>query len=422
MPHVAGRIAVLAATAGAAALVIWWHRRSRRNSSPSQRWAVRLVGAKMGNLTRESLLKESMARRSTDHGPAGNSAADAMEATLGKFTAEHKAATRESRQQKGASSTHEPTPAEGTVSATCTCGGALGDVAPLSLTRNIHSREARRELQRRTGIFEWITVSDDDVRMACELEAVLPAWNGNARIDGHSKDEELNRARAEEFEQYFKREGLSPSNNELPFAACVALLRAMRLGPSDRLLDLGSARGRVVLTAAATTACAACAGVELSPSDHAGALKARELYLAAFAPVPHNVPEFYRSDLRDAPLANYNVFFCAIRGFAARSSVMNELLQKLLAIPQPPTAPPRRLVLAGFGLDTKLGGFEHRAVLKRAYAVRADSDSPSRAAVGHAPPTEHATESEKRAGKSVGGLALYGDSCGPRVLLEYEII
>ena len=130
-----------------------------------------------------------------------------------------------------------------------------------------------------------------------------------------------------------------------------------------------------------------------------------------------------RCDLREAPLRDFTVLYCAIRGDASRAAVMADLLAKLLDGTQADGTqvdgtqadggrPPRRLVLAGFGLDLKGTGYEDRVKLARAYAFRAE-----------------ARAAEARAAAEAGGGeqgqgdadALYGDTGGPRVLLEYEI-
>ena len=90
---------------------------------------------------------------------------------------------------------------------------------------------------------------------------------------------------------------------------------------------------------------------------------------------------------------------------------MAGLLAKLLEAPLPshPDAirPPRRLVLAGFGLDLKGTGYEHRVTLTRAYAFRAEARAVAGAGGG-----DHGQGDAE---------ALYGDTGGPRVILEYEV-
>ena len=115
-----------------------------------------------------------------------------------------------------------------------------------------------------------------DRSAARTLEAVLPPTEAVVNGARGDADEALNRARAAEYAALFKPEKLSPSNNEASLEIIIALLRGLDLQPTDRLLDLGSARGRVVLAAAATTLCALCGGAELSPCDHAAAERARE--------------------------------------------------------------------------------------------------------------------------------------------------
>jgi hypothetical protein len=278
---------------------------------------------------------------------------------------------------------------------------------PSSLVRNVRSKEARRALSGAVGddLVQWVTVTPSDSAAARDLVAsgVLDA-DTEVGADDDAARCASNVLRGEEFERLFWPERLSPSNCELGAAAAVALLRCFALSASDRFLDLGCARGRVVLAAFGTTACARCAGVELSPSDHALASAARRRCLARCAvgsggesgAAARRLPPFHCGDLRAHPaLREYSVLYCAIRGDASRPVVMADLLDRLLVDPpRAAGAPPTRLILAGFGLDVKGTAHEGRVRLARAYALRA----PDAAA-----------------------LALYGAKEGPRVLLEYEV-
>ena len=231
---------------------------------------------------------------------------------------------------------------------------------------------------------------------------------------------DLNRARAAEYEALFKAEKLSPSNNEIPLDVCCALLRGLRLKPSDRFMDLGSARGRLVFAAAATAGCTICGGAELSPSDHtaAGAAFLRMVKECSYGGPP---PQLYCCDLRSAPLRDFNVFYCAIRGDASRPRVVSELVARMLEAPLPEaTCPPRRLILAGFGIDLQGTPFASRVKLVKVYALRASTTD------GMATPSAGAVVSDSVAANGTTEvvtepLALYGDSQGPRFLLEYAV-
>lgn len=260
-----------------------------------------------------------------------------------------------------------------------------------------------------SDLVQWVTVTPSDCAAAHDLVAsgVLDD-DAEVSADNAAARSASNAQRGEEFERLFWPERLSPSNCELGAAAAVALLRCFALSADDRFLDLGCARGRVVLAAFGTTACARCAGVELSPSDHALASAARRRCLARCADrngaesgaSARRLPPFHCGDLRAHPaLREYTVLYCAIRGDASRPAVMADLLDRLLVDAPAPRAAGRtprttRLILAGFGLDVKGTAHEGRVRLVRAYALRA----PDAAA-----------------------LALYGAKEGPRVLLEYEV-
>ena len=150
------------------------------------------------------------------------------------------------------------------------------------------------------------------------------------------------------------------------------------------------------------------------------------------------LPPCYRCDLRDAPLEQYTVFYCAIRGDASRPAVTAGLVRKLLEAPPlppvraagegaaggrgdggggaPPTPAPRRLILAGFGVDAQAMGCADRVTLARAYAVHAVAAAEGGAEAGGAvDAVAGAAEAEP------ASLPLYGDAAGPHVLLEYEI-
>jgi hypothetical protein len=301
---------------------------------------------------------------------------------------------------------------------------------PERLVRNIRSREARRDLARTPGLLRWVSLGAADRSAARTLEAVLPPTEAVVNGARGDADEALNRARAAEYAALFKPEKLSPSNNEASLEIIIALLRGLDLQPTDRLLDLGSARGRVVLAAAATTSCALCGGAELSPCDHAAAERARERFGAdgRFGGAP---PRLFCCDLRDAPLAEFNVFYCAIRGDASRPRVVADLVQRMLAAPLPEgTAPPRRLILAGFGIDVQGTPYEDRVKLVRVYALRrADDDGgdngegpgPHRGPQRHGEDMGHGAPHVPSSSSSTEPIAMYGDSQGPRFLLEYLV-
>ena len=109
---------------------------------------------------------------------------------------------------------------------------------PAALVRNVRSREARRALGGAGtpgGLsVRWVEVGVADRRAATSLEAAglfpASATAGGGAHAPHSAAR--NTARAAEYEEYFKPDRLSPSNNELPLAVCIALLRALRLGPA----------------------------------------------------------------------------------------------------------------------------------------------------------------------------------------------
>ena len=288
---------------------------------------------------------------------------------------------------------------------------------PANLVRNIRSREARLEFVSNPGLLSWIALSAHDQKIALALERLLPAVEAILNGARGEASEELNKARAAEYAALFKPEKLSPSNNEIPLDICCALLRSFCLQPSDRFMDLGSARGRLVFAAAASTHCAACGGVELSPSDHAAAIEARTRFAAAdsgFAGCADRLPQFYCCDLRAAPLREYNVFYCAIRGDASRPRVVAELVQRMVEAPLPEGArPPRRLILAGFGIDLEGKEYQARVKLVRVYALQAAFTDEAET-LHQAPDSPVPSEMEP--------MAMYGDSQGPRFLLEYHIL
>ena len=287
-----------------------------------------------------------------------------------------------------------------------------------SAWRNVRSREARVTLSERPDLVQWVTIDAADRFRAREFLAAGCLDPDSAASDGHSDEasSERNRTRGLEFSELFWPERLSPSNCELSIEAALAVLRSLNLTASDRFLDLGCARGRLVLSAFLATPCACCAGVELSPTDHALASAARLRCLAAAAALdPCRLPLFRCSDLRAAPLRDFTVLYCAIRGDKSRPKVVHDLITTLLATEGGEAGSsardkraPTRLILAGFGVDVVGTCYEDRVSLTRAYALR---DEITVAAAGG--------EEEDTA---VAG-ALYGASGkeGPRVLLEYLI-
>ena len=252
-----------------------------------------------------------------------------------------------------------------------------------SLVRNVRcSKEARRALASDASLVTWVSVTAADV--ARSEEAGLLAVPSQQSV-------------FEEWRELFGPDGLDPANHELTPASAVALVRSFDLQPTDRFIDLGSARGGVVLTVAATTQCARCAGIELSPSLHAEAQAAKARRVQA-VPADAERLDFMQGDLRTAPLAEFNVFYCAI-GPCNRQQVTHELMMRLSEVPLPPGAPPRRLLLAGFGLHTCGTSYAASAKLTRAYALRGEGVGTQMAR----PVFQH-TVAE-----------------GPRVLMEYAV-
>eukprot|EP00964_Phaeocystis_antarctica_P028498 scaffold16069_cov69-Phaeocystis_antarctica.AAC.4 len=252
-----------------------------------------------------------------------------------------------------------------------------------SLVRNVRcSKEARRALASEPSLVTWVSVTAADVE-----------WTEEAGLSAVPSQQSV----FEEYTEFFGPDGLDPANHELTPASAVALVRSFDLQPTDRFIDLGSARGGVVLAVAATTQCARCAGIELSPSLHAEAQEAKARRVQA-VPADAERLDFMQGDLRTAPFADFNVFYCAI-GPCNRPQVTHELMTRLSEVPLPPGAPPRRLLLAGFGLHTRGTSYAASAKLTRAYALRGEGIGTQMAL----PVFQH-TVAE-----------------GPRVLMEYAV-
>lgn len=259
-----------------------------------------------------------------------------------------------------------------------------------ALVRNVRSKDARKQLASQPQLVRWVQVTDDDAARA-QAAGVGPS-------SGHSLDCQSAEQRHEEFTRLYAPSKLDPASHELTPAAAAALLRELEMRPSDAFLDLGSARGTLVLVAAATTECSCCAGVELSPSSHAAA-EARAAQHVARTPADAARLRFHCGDLREtALLRNFSVLYCGV-GVGNRAALTRDLVQRLAALPAPPGSPRRRLVLAGFGIDACGEPHEGRVRLVRAYAL----------------------EGAPGASGTSAALPLYTHTEGPRVVLEYAI-
>jgi hypothetical protein len=218
-----------------------------------------------------------------------------------------------------------------------------------SLIRNVRaSKDARRALASEPSLVTWVDVLEADAKRAEEEDLVPVAFQQSS---------------FEEYKELFEPDGLDPANHELTPASAVALVRSFNLQPTDRFIDLGSARGGVVLAVAATSACERCAGIELSPSLHAEAeaAKARRVQRV---PADAERLMFMQGDARSAPLADFTVLYCAI-GACNRARVVHEIMTRLSEAPLPPGAPPRRLLLAGFGLHSHGTSYSDCAAVRR---------------------------------------------------------
>lgn len=271
--------------------------------------------------------------------------------------------------------------------------GGPGALAPALWRSVMDSKEARRSLAGGGVPVTWLDLTAADEAVAAALDGVRGA---PARCD-HGADgwAAFNAATRREYETLYAPGGLDPANNELAGGAAAAVCRGLGLGKEDAFVDLGSSAGSLVLAAAAATAAARCHGVELSDRGHGIACDARDRFAAAF-PGGGDRVAFFRSDCRDAPLADYDVLFCAIRGVAARPAVTRDVLDALLA-----SGGTHRLVCAGYGVDVA-GAYGGRVSLARATVLRRPDAAPG------------ATDYE-------ASLPLYGEGEGPRVLLEYAV-
>ncbi|KAJ1455561.1 hypothetical protein M885DRAFT_211012 [Pelagophyceae sp. CCMP2097] len=312
---------------------------------------------------------------------------------------------------------------------------AVVERCPGSLIGTVESsKEARRQLRSGSVQLEWVRVDDADARLAVEIEALLPA-SRKPRSDEASC--EWNAVSKKEFVDLYSKDQLDPASNELRGpAACCVVRTVLRLAPSDKFIDLGSANGRLVLIAALGSRCGNCAGLELSSRSHHAAVAARDAAAETLRRRTNEAVEgnsvlenggalennerpplgdhaqpplgdcvhFFEGDVRQPrPYVvdrGCTVVYCAIRGATSRQKVLARVLEELTR--DAPTAPPLRLICAGFGVDVSGTAYAGRVALVRAYAV--------------------AAEAAPRANNPAGAaVAMYGDDVGPRVLLEYAV-
>lgn len=250
----------------------------------------------------------------------------------------------------------------------------------------------------------------------------LTGSNGDANRYGIGGQ---NITKRQEYELFFQSDRLDPADNELSPATAVAISRELDLSSRDAFLDLGSSRGGLTLTVAATTDCGICSGVELSPTSLAVARESRRLfYENSLQPEDNSRLRFFQGDLRSAPLVDHNVFYCAIRGASSRPRIMHQFMKALaregtsardgsaLHMARPGLKSfmdrPRRLICAGFGLDVSGRPYDGHVRLTRARVLLKSLDETG----GREAPNCITLEDAE---------PLYGDGKGPRVLLEYEI-
>lgn len=282
----------------------------------------------------------------------------------------------------------------------------------------IKAKTLRKWLARRAERIRWITI-DDEIRGVAERIRKSGVMNVTKASD------DLKAMRREEYQKFFKREMLCSSNRELTEELAIALLRALRLGPEDRLIDLGCSRGKFVLVSFLTTKVGRCKGVELSPSDVDIASERRRRCAEGTGLADFSVNDaarlepFVCSDLRDASLDGYNVIFCAIRANKAQSMVLDMLIDRVLTHLDEEKAKGRpkkvRLILAGFGPSKVVGTrLEGRVEFVCAYGFRSDENRPEKMT-----PTDDENDSVQA--HIPLPVACYGGDQGPRFMVEYSI-
>lgn len=260
------------------------------------------------------------------------------------------------------------------------------------------------------------------------LSSVLPLRAPHAPPRDSEAFAGRNALRMAEYFTYYDRERYSMAGCDLPVELAARLVHdVLRLGPDDSLIDLGSSTGVLCLTASCVSNAARVAGVELSPSriEQAHAMQAA---LAALRPDAAARIELAQGDLLTAPLAEFNVLFCAVQPSAALR-LMPQLLDALLAAHRQARARAGgeggaggrhvelRFFCAGFDLPTDVRGAEPRLVCGHAFAPRADGEGAD--GVG-APAQAPAAEDAEGGAEAFRGVPLYGGRGeGPRVVLEY---
>lgn len=225
--------------------------------------------------------------------------------------------------------------------------------------------------------------------------------------DSDAWSEHNHRARIE-FESYFADKGYSASGRELDGECAVRLLRdAMRLSPTDTLLDLGSSTGRVPILASYVCGCERVLGVELSPSRHALAERALRELARVDEGAARRV-ELMQADLMDAPLGEFGVIYCAVQPSGAQRlmPVLMPVLRDAIIAAAAGGAigghAPVRFFAAGFDLPADVPGITPRLVAGHIFAPPGWTD-------------------EEGTGPALRGIPLYGLVDGPRTVLEYEL-
>lgn len=267
---------------------------------------------------------------------------------------------------------------------------------------------------------------------ALMLSSVLPArppYPPRA-ADDFSK---LNDVRRVEYFTYYDENGYSMAGSDLEVEVAARLVHdVFRLGPADSLLDLGSSTGVLCLVTACLSE-ARIAGVELSPSRvaHGHAMQAA---LAQLRPDAASRLELRQGDLLLAPLADYNVLFCAVQPVAALK-LMPTLLTNLLHAHRNKRAggcAPRqgdgrlvelRFFCAGFDLPLDVKGVVPSFVCGHTFAPRAAESTASHGgrSLGGSEAVPEAAEGAE-AGEDIRGVPMYGSRGeGPRVVLEYML-
>ena len=101
------------------------------------------------------------------------------------------------------------------------------------------------------------------------------------RAYASGEDGEVERRVAGEYTTLYKANHYSTMGHELDAESCLWLLSVLNLSRDDRFCDLGSSLGRLPLAVALLTPACSVAGVELSPSRHALALRAQHRLMVA---------------------------------------------------------------------------------------------------------------------------------------------